>query len=196
MEEVLDILWFKIVAGVHYIKELFDIVLSPLNSLGPAIAILFVAVMTVALTGFLTRTLKTKRYMQLQKEFRHWFNIRQEALKCEDPDKAKRLAKNIDKAKLNRVYYDYFFEGLLNNLATKYIPILILLAYDNEAYQPNNLLKLFGREYIFKFGQTNGDPILVGSAFWFVVSILFVYLAWFIAGNLYTKYITPKKQTL
>ena len=36
---------------------------------------------------------------------------------------------------------------------TKYLPILLLLAYVNETYRPANLLKLFGREYVFRLGH-------------------------------------------
>jgi len=116
-------------------------------------------------------------------------------VKCGDPEKARLLAKNIDQAKLNRLYYDYFFEGLLNNLATKYLPILIFIAYVNEAYQPGNLLKLFGREYLFQIGSTGDNPILVGSIFWFVVSILAMYLISFAAKKIFHKVVSPQIQT-
>ena len=149
----------------------------------------------VVIAKLLTRIFKTKRYIALQKEFTHWFNIRQEAVKCDDPEKAKLLARNIDQAKLNRLYYDYFFEGLLNNLATKYLPILIFIAYVNETYQPGNLLKLFGREYLFQIGSTGDNPILVGSIFWFVVSILVMYLVSFAAKKIFHKVVAPKIQT-
>jgi len=97
---------------------------------------------------FLGHLMNGYLHKKLQKEFHHWYKMRQEALKCEDPAKAKLLAKNIDQAKLNKLYYDYFFEGLMNNLATLYLPIFILLAYVNEAYRSSNLSKLFGRDYI------------------------------------------------
>ena len=152
MDEILDIVWFKIVAGAQYGKELLDVLLSPLNTLGPVIAIWLIAAMTVVLTTLLSKNIKTKRYAQLQKEFVHWFNLRQEALKCADRDKAQRLAKNIDQAKLNKVYYDYFFEGFMLSLATKFLPVMTVLAYINESYRPENLLVLFGREYVFAVG--------------------------------------------
>lgn len=195
MDNLMDIMWFKIVAGAQYLKEFVDILTSPLNQLGPAVAILIMALVTVMITKSLRRVFKTKRYQQLQKEFRHWYNLRQEALKCEDPEKAKLLAKNIDQAKLNKVYYDYFFEGLLNNLATKYLPILIVLAYVNQAYHPVNLLKLFGREYIFKFARSGSDPILVGSVFWFILSILLVHLAWYLVKKIYCRIHLPQNHS-
>ena len=195
MDKLMDVIWFKILVGIQYLKDLLDLIFGPLNALGPVVAISAIALAAVVLAKVLTRTLKTKRYQELQKEFTHWFKIRQEAVKCDDPQKAKSLAKNIDQAKLNRLYYDYFFEGLLNNLATIYLPILIFLAYVNEAYQPGNLLKLFGREYLFQIGSAGDNPILVGSIFWFVVSILTIYLVSFAAKKIFNKTVSPKIQT-
>ena len=86
------------------------------------------------------------------------------------------------------MYYDFFFEGLLNSIPTKYLPILIMLAYVNEAFKPDKLLKNFGREYIFKFVNFDGNVIKTGAVFWFVLSMLLVYLAWFVLEKLYFKY--------
>jgi hypothetical protein len=55
------------------------------------------------------------------------------------------------------------------------------------------LLKLFGREYIFKLKSYSGQTILVGGVFWFIVSILLVYVAWFIMGKLYAKHLERKQ---
>lgn len=193
MEEALDSLWFKIVSLVHYIKTFLDFIFAPLNSLGPAFAIFIIAFITVLIAKFLTKHFKTKRYKKLQKEFVYYYNLRQEALKCEDREKGKLLAKNIDQAELNKVYYNYFLEGFLNGLLTKYLPIFSFLAYVNEAYRPKNLLKLFGREYVFKFSNFGGEEILVGAIFWFVISILLIYLAWSIIRRIFLKYIAEKK---
>ena len=194
IDKFMDVIWFKILLVIQYLKDLLDVVFGPLNVLGPVVAITAIALFAVMIAKVLTKLFKTRRYVELQKEFTHWFNIRQEAVKCGDPQKAKLLAKNIDQAKLNRVYYDYFFEGLLNSIATKYLPILIFLAYVNEAYQPGNLLKLFGREYIFQIGSTGDNPIFVGSIFWFVISILALYLLTFAAKKIFHKVIPPQTQ--
>jgi len=53
----------------------------------------------------------------------------------------------------------------------------------------------FGREYIFKFVNYDGEAILVGAVFWFFLSMLLVYMAWFIAEKLYSKHIKTKKQS-
>lgn len=193
MEDALDSIWFKIVSLIHYLKTSLDVIFAPLNSLGPAFAIFIIALITVLIAKFLTKHFKTKRYKQLQKEFVYYYNLRQEALKCEDREKGKLLAKNIDQAELNRVYYNYFLESFLSGLLTKYLPIFSFLAYVNEAYRPENLLKLFGRDYVFKFSNFGGEEILVGAAFWFVISILLIYLSWSIIRKIWLKYITEKK---
>ena len=195
MEKLLDIVWLKILILVQYFAWCLDFILAPLNPFGPAVKILVVVFITVATTKFLSKIYKTKRYIELQKEFRHWYDLRKEALACKDPDQGKALAKNIDQAKLNRVYYDYFFEGLLCSLPTKYLPILTMAAYVNEAFKPDNLLKNFGREYIFKFINYDGNVILIGAIFWFVLSLMGVYLAWFIVEKLYFNRIKAVKQT-
>jgi hypothetical protein len=190
MEDFLDIVWFKIIDFFHYISKLLDAVFSPLNLLGPGFTIFTIALLTVVITKILTGIFKTRRYRELKKEFEHWFNIRQEALKCDDPEKAKLLAKNIDQAKLNQVYWDYFLEGFLISLVTRLLPIFLFFAYVNKAYQLENLIKLFGREYVFKFTGLNGEPFFVGAGLWFVISILLIYLCWFII-----KRFTLQKQT-
>jgi len=195
MEEFLDIVWMKILFLIQYFVKCLDVILAPFNPFGPAVKILFIVFLTVAATKFLSKIYKTKRYIELKKEFQYWLNIRKEALACKDPDQGKALAKNIDQAKLNRVYYDYFFEGFLSSLLTKYLPILTMAAYVNEAFKPNNLLKDFGKEYIFKFINYDGKIIHVGAVFWFVLSMILVYLAWFIVEKIYVKYKKTEKQT-
>lgn len=196
MEEFLDIVWLKILILVQYFARGLDFLLAPLNPFGPAVKILLVVFITVAATKFLSKIYKTKRYIELQKEFRYWYNLRKEALTCKDPDQGKALAKNIDQAKLNRIYYDYFFEGLLSSLPTKYLPILTMAAYVNETFKPDNLLKNFGREYIFKFINYDGNVIMIGAVFWFVLSMILVYLAWYVVGGVYVKYKKSEKQTV
>jgi len=192
MEELLDSLWFKIEILIRYLGSLLDFVFAPLDHLGPAVAISIIALIAVAVAKYFTGKFKTRRYKELEKQFFHWYNVRQEAKKCDDPEKAKLLAQNIDQAKLNRVYYDYFLEGFLNNILTMYLPILLLLAYVNEAYSPGNLMKRFGREYIFKVNTSNGQAIFVGTVFWFIVSVLLVYLAWYVLGKVLAK--PPEKK--
>jgi len=191
MEDFLDIVWFKIIDFFHYVASLIDAVFAPLNALGPAFTIFTIAFLTVVITKILTSAFKTRRYQELKKEFEHWYNIRREALKCDDSEKAKLLAKNIDQAKLNQVYWDYFLEGFLISLVTRLLPVFSFFAYVNEAYKLENLMKLFGREYVFKFRGLNGEAFFVRAGLWFVLSILLIYLGWFII-----KKLTAQKQAI
>lgn len=194
MDKLLDYIWFKIVDVVHYLREFLDFVFGPLNALGPAFAVVIIVCITVAITKYLTKNFKTKRYIKLEKEFIHWYKIRKEALEYEDHEKAKCLAKNVDQAKLNRVYYDYFFERLMNSLITSYLPLLSMLAYVNEAYRSENLLRLFGREYILKFKTSSGNVIKVGAVFWFVISYLLINVVWFLIKTVYSRHQAKQKE--
>ena len=69
MEDFLDGLWLKILVFVYYIKTLLDLIFAPLNSLGPAIAIFTIALVTVIITKILAKAFITKRYKQLKKNF-------------------------------------------------------------------------------------------------------------------------------
>lgn len=183
MDEILDILWFKIVEGIHFAAGVMDHVVGPLNHLGPAVAVFILALAAVGMTKGLKRVYTTRRYEALKKEFQHWYALRQEALTCEDPEKGKALARNIDQAKLNKVYYDYFFEGLLKSILTTYLPILLLAAYVNEAYRSELLLEKFGQAQIFIYSGSGGDPVVVGAVLWLVISLLLIHLAWFFTAR-------------
>ena len=187
MDEFLDIVWLKIVDIVLLIVRGMDIVVAPFNVLGPAAVIFLLTFLIVCLTKLFKRVYTTKRYQVLKKEFEHWSEVRKEAMNIEDPEKGKRMARNIDQAKLNKVYYDYFFEGLLNNVLTTILPILLMAAYVNEAYNPEKLQKLFGRSHVFSIPGTGDDPILVGSLFWYVLSLILVHVLWAVGKRILGK---------
>lgn len=172
MEEYLDIAWEYIYVLIQMGTTTLDYLLSYLHFLGPVPVIFLLAVMTVALTRVLKKYIKTKRLVTLEKNFQHWLGVREEAMRCEDRKKGKTLAINIDKAKLNKAYYDYFLEGLLLGFITFYLPVISMAAYINEAYRSERLMELFGREYILKFGDS--EPVLFGGLFCFIISVLFV----------------------
>ena len=69
MDQVLDILWLKIVAGVHLAARGMDWALEPFAFLGPALMIFLLALFTVCATKFFGRIYTTKRYKELKKEF-------------------------------------------------------------------------------------------------------------------------------
>jgi uncharacterized membrane protein (DUF106 family) len=173
---------------VQYGAAFLDQLLMPLHVFGPVFIITVLALVTVLITKVLNRIIITKRYVRLEKEFQHWFKIREEAMKGEDYDKAKRLARNIDQAKLNRAYYDYFLEGFLLGLVRNVLPIFIMVAYVNESFRAEKLSELFGQGYLFSLPVvTSGDPVRVGSVFYFVIILLFIYLVWFVVKRVIRK---------
>ena len=117
MDEFLDIVWFKIMDIVQVLVRGMDAVVAPFNVLGPAVVIFTLVFFTVCLTKFFKRVYTTKRYQTLKKEFEHWSELRKEAAKIEDREKGNRLARNIDQAKLNKVYYDYnYYNGAYKSM--------------------------------------------------------------------------------
>ncbi len=185
MDQFLDIVWFKIEAVILGIMRGMDTLVSPLNALGPATVIFMLVFVTVCITKLFKRFYSTKRYEELKNEFNHWSEIRKQALGVEDREKGKRLAKNIDQAKLNKAYYDYFFEGFLNNILTTVLPVLLMASYVNEAYNADKLFNRFGRSYIFQVPGFGGDPIHVSALLWFVLSLIFVHIFWYAAVRWY-----------
>ena len=138
MDAVLDTLWEYLAAGFQFLGESIFSVLQHIHFLGPLVLIIFLALSTVAITKVLNRIIITKRYIKLEKDFNYWVQIRDEATKCDDREKGKRMARNIDQAELNRAYYDYFFEGLLLGLARRIIPIFFIFSFINEYYRPES----------------------------------------------------------
>lgn len=180
MNAFLDIIWEKITVVAIALANGFDALLSPLHFLGPATIIFLLAILTVFITKGLNRIVITKRFIRLEKEFNHLYSLRKAAMECEDREKGELMAKNIDRAELNKAYYDYFFEGMLLGLVRKALPIFIILTYINEYFRPERLTELFGQGYIFKFNSTSGEPVLIGAIPWYILSLLLVYLAWYL----------------
>jgi len=188
MEDYLDIAWEYIYILIQKGTATLDYLLSHLHFLGPIPVIFLLAVMTVALTKVLKKYIKTKRLVTLEKDFQYWLSVREEAMHSTDREKGKALAKNIDQAKLNKAYYDYFLEGLLLGFITFYLPVISMAAYINEAYRAEKLLQLFGRDYILKFGAN--DPVVIGALFCFIISVLFIICTLFIIRWMKKRYWT------
>ena len=192
MDTYLDIVWLKIMDIAQVVVRGMDSVVAPFNTLGPAVVILIMVFLTVCFTKLFKRFYTTKRYETLKREFNHWSEIRKQAMRLEDREKGKGLAKNIDQAQLNKVYYDYFFEGFLKSILTTILPILLMAAYVNEAYNPEKLVKLFGRSHVFSIPGPGGEPILVGALFWFVLSLILVHVLWAVVKRLMGKKAEPQ----
>lgn len=181
MEHFLDIIWEYIYATILSVAAMVDTLLSPIQTItGPAFVLILLALLTVFSTKFLGKKCRTKRHIKLEEDFYHWLGVREEAMRCEDREKGSRMARNIDQAKLNRCYYDYFLEGLLLSFATMYLPILMVMSYVNTFYRPERLMELTGKEYIMRFGSSGGEPMLIGSIFFYFVALLSFYIGWIV----------------
>jgi len=187
MDEFMDTLWNNIMAMIQSGASLFDQLLTPMHVFGPIVVLTLLALLTVLITKLLNRFIITKRYVELEKEFKHWLNVREEAMKGEDYEKAKRLARNIDQAKLNRAYYDYFLEGFLLGLVRNVLPISIMVAYINEYYRAEELSRLFGKGYLFSMPSFSGEPVMVGAVFYYIITLLLTYLAWAVSKKFSSK---------
>jgi uncharacterized membrane protein (DUF106 family) len=196
MDAFMDTLWDHILAMILYGASIIDRLLTPFHAFGPIFILALLAVFTVLITKLLNRFIITKRYVELEKEFQHWYKIREEAMKGDDYDKAKRLARNIDQSKLNRVYYDYFLEGFLLGLMRNVLPIFIMVTYVNESFRAEELTRLFGKGYVFALPATNGKQLFVGSVFYYIMALLLTYLAWAIIKRLARKKVSVPKQQM
>ena len=196
MDAVLDTIWEYLVIGFILLGDTLFSILQPFHVLGPIFIISLLAACTVSFTKLLNRFIITKRYIELEKTYNHWLELRQEAMRCEDTVKGSRMARNIDKAELNKAYYDYFFEGLLLGIARKVMPIFFVFAFINEYYRPENLQGLFGRDYVVQITSTSGEPILIGAVFWYFISLLTGYLVWSIATALLKRYKAEKTSSM
>ena len=171
MNDFMDNLWATIEAGLNQAAAGIDGLLSPLEVMGPAALIFLLALLVVLFTRLAGKFYTTQRLTHLKEEFDHWHGVRQAAAQHEDKEKGKAMAKNIDQAKLNQVYYDYFFEGLMKSLITNVLPILLMLAYLSKVYTPDNLAARFGSPWIFVLDF--GDKVInIGTLFWYIISLL------------------------
>lgn len=170
----MDTVWFKIIAGMTWVAGVLDVVFGTLHGLGPTFTVFAIALLTVLMQKALTRAYRPRRYDELEKRYRELRTLRDEAKKWDDHEKAGRLARNIDQAELNQAYYNYFFEGLMINLLTKYLPFLAMLAYVNGSYRAERLQDLFGQEYLFAIGG-----LRFGGVFWFTICVILIHVAWF-----------------
>ncbi|HKJ66193.1 MAG TPA: hypothetical protein VJ969_12370 [Desulfopila sp.] len=183
MEELLDSLWEVIAAAMQLAASSAYAVLEHLHFMGPATVIGLLALLSVVTTKLLSRLIISKRYLVLEEEYHHWYQLRQEALKCEDAEKGRMMARNIDSAHLNKAYYDYFFEGLLLGIARRILPIFFIFAFINEFYRPERMLEVFGRQHVVLLDATGGEPLAVGAVFWYFFCLVCGYILWALAAK-------------
>jgi uncharacterized membrane protein (DUF106 family) len=193
MNDFLDRVWELIYAFLSSTVVFLDTLLSSLEFLGPGAVIFLLAFLVVIFTRILSKFYVTKRYIRLEKEYQHWQGIREEAMKHPDRTKGKRLARNVDKAELNRVYYDYFFEGLLKHFIVNVFPILLMVSYIMKVYTPQTLLARFGKEWIFSFSFGSSSQTNVSSLLWFVICLILSYFLFAVLKMVFKKRYAKKK---
>ena len=187
MDDFLDRAWEPIETFLNYAVVFIDTLFSPLEIFGPAVVIFFLAFLVVIITRTIARFYVTKRYIRLEKQFKHWQGVREEAMKHPDREKGKALAKNIDQAQLNRAYYDYFFEGLLKHFIVNVLPILLMVSYITKVYTPQTLLKRFGEEWVFSFSFGSSSQTNVSSLLWFVICLILSYILFAVLKRVFKK---------
>jgi uncharacterized membrane protein (DUF106 family) len=187
MDAVLDTIWEKLAAGFIFLADSFYLFLENFHFLGPLVLITILGFFTVWVTKLLSKIITTKRYTELEKKFNHWVEIREEAMRIEDREEARRLARNIDQAKLNKAYYDYFFEGLMLGIARRIIPIFFMFGFINEFYRSERLEEIFGRPYVLQIPSSSGEPLMLGAVFWYIISLFIGYLLWFVISRRFRK---------
>jgi len=187
MDSFLDQVWEIILTFLNKVVVVLDTLFSPLEVMGPGVVIFLLAFIIICITRILSHFYVTKRYITLKKDFEHWQGIREEAMKHPDREKGKRLARNIDKAELNKVYYDYFFEGLLKNFITNVIPILFVATYVITVYTPQTLLERFGDKWVFAFSIGSSFQMNISSLFWFVICIIVSFILFMVLKLIFFK---------
>lgn len=177
---MMNTIWLHIIELAMLIKSGLDTLFYPLNTIHPALTITFLAWFTVYLTSRFRNNFSTRRYRHMKEEFDYWHNVRLQALDSfQDNSRGRQMAKNIDQAKLNKIYYDYFFEGLLNNLLTTYLPIMLAALYINESFKPEHLQQMTGQRGLFSFS----GEIQIGALPWFVLCLVAIRFGWFLLNK-------------
>ena len=94
IDAYMDIAWERIELAIQFSAAFVDRMLMPLHPVGPTALIFCLALIAVAITKILGRVFQTQRYLELKKEFQHWYDLRQQALTCDDPKKGKIASRN------------------------------------------------------------------------------------------------------
>jgi hypothetical protein len=176
MDDFLDSAWELIAYFLNNMVVYLDTLLSPLEIFGPGPVIFLLAFLVVCITRIIAKFYVTKRYIELKKEFEHWYSIREEAMNHPDKEKGKALAKNIDQAQLNKAYYDFFFEGLLKHFITNLLPILMMVSYVTTVYTPETLFKRFGTKWVYSISFGSSSQIHISSFFWFIICLFLSFI--------------------
>ena len=185
MNNFLDTVWEQIDIMLNTVVFFMDSMVSFIEFLGPDKVIFLLAFSAVAVTRILNKFYVTKRYEMLRQEFEHWKGVRELAISLnqDNREKGKSLAKNIDQAKLNQTYYDYFFEGLLKNLVTNVLPVLLMVSYVTKTYTPDTLMQRFGSKWVFSLFNGSAFEVHISSFLWFVVCLILSYILYMVINK-------------
>ena len=192
MNDVMDRIWGFIEAFLNNAVVFLDTTLAPLEILGPGVVIFVLAFLVVIFTRIIAQFYVTQRSVTLEKEFRHWQGIREEAMKHPDREKGKALAKNVDQAELNKAYYDYFFEGMLKHFIVNVLPILLMVSYVTKVYTPQTLLQRFGERCIFSFSLGSSSQVNVSSMLWLVICFVLSFILFAVLKMVFKKQYAKK----
>jgi len=193
MDAFLDRVWEGIYGFLQNTIVFLDAFFSPLEIFGPGAVIFILSFSVFCVTRLISKFYVTKRYIRLGKEFKYWQSVREEAMKQPDREKGKALAKNIDQAKLNRAYYDYFFEGLLKHFMGNVLPILLMVSYVTKVYTPAALLDRFGKEWVFSFSIGSSSQLNVSSLLWFVICLVLSFILFAVLKKVFKNLYAKKK---
>lgn len=174
---MMDTLWIYIAEFFIMLKNTLNFILGPINAVHPGLSIFILAVITYFIIRELRKRVTTKRYKKLEQDFNYWYEVRQQALNSSQEDKKSALlAKNIDKAQLDKIYYDYFLEGLLISLITTSLPLLSAAVYVNAAYNPAQLELMLNQKALFQLNWLGGQ-IQISALFWFFICLVGLWTA-------------------
>jgi Na+-transporting methylmalonyl-CoA/oxaloacetate decarboxylase gamma subunit len=193
MDDVMDRIWAFIEAFLNNTVVFLDNSLTPLETLGPGVVIFVLSFLVVLFTRAVSRVYVTQRSVKLEKEYRYWRGIREEAMKHPVREKGKALAKNVDQAQLNRAYYDYFFEGMLKHFLVNVLPILLMVSYVTKVYTPQTLLQRFGEPWIFSFSLGASAQVNVSSMLWLVICFVLSFILFAVLKMVFKKRYARKK---
>ncbi len=193
MNDFMDRVWETIEVFLNYVVAFMDTLFSPLEIFGPGVVIFVLAFLVVIITRIIASFYVTKRYISLEKEFKHWHGVREEAMKHPDREKGRTLAKNIDQAQLNKAYYDYFFEGLLKHFAVNVLPILLMVSYVTKVYTPQTLFNRFGEKWVFSFSLGSSSPVNVSSMLWLFICFILSFILFAVLKMVFKKRYAKKE---
>jgi uncharacterized BrkB/YihY/UPF0761 family membrane protein len=168
--DLTDKLWFKIAPIFSWISESLGAIFYPFMLLGPILGIACIAAVTYGITKIISKLYKSAKLERLQGEFEKLKEIRKEAHQIGD----KKVCKGLDD-EMDRIYFDILWASILRGSAVHSIPILAMLCWVWSYFSPDRLQAMYGKGYIIKLPFKIGVYENIGAAFWFLISLFFIW---------------------